>query len=38
METKRAVEWLGPLPVHSVENVGTSVVHLLTAELKHAAE
>jgi hypothetical protein len=32
-----AVEWLGPLPPHSVENVGTSVVHLLTVELKHAA-
>ena len=31
-----AVEWLGPLPPHSVENVGTSVVHLLTVELKHA--
>ena len=38
METKAAVEWLGPLPLHSVENVGTSVVHLLTAELKNATE
>jgi hypothetical protein len=32
-----AVEWVGPLPPHSVENVGKSVVHLLTVELKHAA-
>jgi hypothetical protein len=31
-----AVEWLGPLPPHSIENVGTSVVHLLTVELKQA--
>lgn len=31
-----AVEWLGPLPPHSVENVGTSVVRLLTVELKNA--
>jgi hypothetical protein len=31
-----AVEWLGPLPPHSIENVGTSVVHLLIVELKHA--
>jgi hypothetical protein len=31
-----AVEWVGPLPPHSIENVGTSVVHLLTVELKHA--
>jgi hypothetical protein len=30
------VEWVGPLPPHSIENVGTSVVHLLTVELKHA--
>ncbi len=30
-----AVEWLGPLPPHSVENVGTSNVHLLTVEFKH---
>ena len=30
-----AVEWVGPLPPHSIENVGTSVVHLLTVELKH---
>ena len=33
-----AVEWLGPLPPHSIENVGTSVVHLLTVELKRATE
>jgi hypothetical protein len=32
-----AVEWVGSLPPHSVENVGKSVVHLLTVELKHAA-
>ena len=31
-----AIEWLGPLPPHSVENVGTSDVHLLTVELKQA--
>ena len=31
-----AVEWLGPMPPHSVENVGTSVVHLLIVELKRA--
>ena len=31
-----AVEWVGPLPPHSIENVGTTVVHLLTVELKHA--
>jgi hypothetical protein len=31
-----AIEWLGPLSPHSVENVGTSDVHLLTVELKHA--
>lgn len=31
-----AIEWLGPLPPHSVENVGASNVHLLTVELKHA--
>jgi len=30
------VEWVGPLPPHSIENVGTSEVHLLTVELKHA--
>jgi hypothetical protein len=29
-----AVEWVGPLPPHSIENVGTSKVHLLTVELK----
>ena len=28
------VEWVGPLPPHSIENVGTSEVHLLTVELK----
>lgn len=28
------IEWLGPLPPHSVENVGTANVHLLTVELK----
>jgi hypothetical protein len=31
-----AVEWVGPLPPHSIENIGTSVVHLLTVELKQA--
>jgi hypothetical protein len=33
-----AVEWVGPLPPHSIENVGTSVVLLLTVELKRATE
>jgi len=33
-----AVEWVGPLAPHSIENVGTSVVHLLTVELKHATD
>jgi hypothetical protein len=33
-----AIEWLGPLPPHSVENVGTSNVHLLTVELKHETD
>ena len=32
------IEWLGPLPPHSVENVGTSNVHLLTVELKHGTD
>ncbi|MBZ5645417.1 MAG: hypothetical protein LAO19_21870 [Acidobacteriia bacterium] len=32
-----AIEWLGPLPPHSVENVGASDVHLLTVELKHGS-
>jgi hypothetical protein len=32
-----AVEWVGPLPPHSIENVGTTVVHLLTVELKHVS-
>jgi hypothetical protein len=31
-----AVEWVGPLPPHSIENIGTSDVHLLTVELKRA--
>ncbi len=31
-----AVEWLGPLSPQSIVNVGTSVIHLLTVELKHA--
>jgi hypothetical protein len=31
------VEWVGPLPPHSIENVGASIVHLLTVELKRAA-
>ncbi|HWZ57203.1 MAG TPA: hypothetical protein VNZ63_14100 [Verrucomicrobiae bacterium] len=30
------VEWVGPLPPHSVENVGSSEVHLLTVELKQS--
>jgi hypothetical protein len=29
-----SVEWVGSLPPHSIENVGTSEVHLLTVELK----
>jgi hypothetical protein len=32
-----ALEWVGPLPPHSIENVGTTVVHLLTVELKHVS-
>ena len=32
-----AIEWVGPLPPHSIENVGTSDVHLLTVELKQAS-
>jgi hypothetical protein len=35
LPTTPVIEWLGPLPPHSVENVGTSNVHLLTVELKH---
>jgi hypothetical protein len=31
-----AVEWVGPLPPHSIENVSKSVVHLLTLEVKNA--
>jgi hypothetical protein len=31
------VEWVGPLPPHSIENVGASTVHLLTVELKQGA-
>jgi hypothetical protein len=33
-----AVEWVGPLLPHSIENVGASVVHLLTVELKYATD
>lgn len=29
------IEWIGPLPPHSVENIGATVVHMLTVELKH---
>jgi predicted metal-dependent enzyme (double-stranded beta helix superfamily) len=29
-----AIMWLGPIPPHSVENVGASEIHLLTIELK----
>jgi hypothetical protein len=29
------LEWLGPLPPHSVENIGSTDVRLLTVELKH---
>jgi hypothetical protein len=32
-----AIEWVGPLPPHSIENVGVSQVHLLTVELKKGA-
>jgi hypothetical protein len=35
LPTTPVIEWLGPLPPHSAENVGTSNVHLLTVELKH---
>jgi hypothetical protein len=31
------VQWLGPLPPHSVENIGDSDIHLLTVELKEVA-
>ncbi len=29
-----AVQWLPPLPPHSVENIGQSEIHLFTVELK----
>jgi hypothetical protein len=29
-----AVQWLPPLPPHSVENIGASEIHLFTVELK----
>jgi len=32
-----AIELVGPLPPHSIENVGVSQVHLLTVELKKGA-
>lgn len=31
------VEWLGPLPPHSVENVGSAEIVLLSVELKDPA-
>ena len=31
------VQWLSPLPPHSVENIGTSEIHLFTVELKDPA-
>jgi hypothetical protein len=30
------VAWTPPLPPHSVENIGTSEIHLVAVELKHA--
>lgn len=32
-----AVEWLGPLPPHSVEHIGGSDIHMLSVELKEVA-
>jgi hypothetical protein len=30
-----ASQWIDPLPPHSVENIGTSNIHLITTELKN---
>ena len=35
--TTPAVEWTGPLPPHSVENIGSTEIHLITTELKEPA-
>jgi len=32
------VQWTGPLPPHSVENIGTSEILLISAELKEPAQ
>ncbi len=32
-----ASQWIDPLPPHSVENIGTSDIHLITTELKNPA-
>jgi predicted metal-dependent enzyme (double-stranded beta helix superfamily) len=29
------VVWIGPLPPHSVENIGAAEIHIFTVELKH---
>ena len=29
-----AAQWTGPLPPHSVENIGSADIHLITTELK----
>jgi predicted metal-dependent enzyme (double-stranded beta helix superfamily) len=36
-EQARAIMWLGPIPPHSVENVGVSEIHLVTIEVKQLA-
>lgn len=35
-EKPPAIQWLGPIPPHSVENVGGSEILLLTVEVKEA--
>ena len=32
-----AAQWTGPLPPHSVENIGNADIHLITTELKEQA-
>ena len=32
-----AAQWTGPLPPHSVENIGSADIHLITTELKEPA-
>ena len=35
--TAPEVQWTGPLPPHSVENIGSTEIHLITTELKEPA-